>query len=110
MIESLLSMGDAWSRVNCIAICSTLVPLMFALTGATVLALWLPSRRSWMLWTAALAGGCGVLLYLHVLSWLHAGVVHPVTFILPGLSLLCGLVNSGCIWLGRTRTALVRRN
>lgn len=106
MIEQLISTWDTWSRDNCIAICGTFVPLMFGFTGATVLALWFPSQRRWMPLTAGFAWGCGLLLCLHVLSWFHLGVVHPVTFILAGLSLLCGMVNGGAIWLGRTRFAL----
>ncbi len=105
VINQLLQGWDAWSRQFCVEICSTFVPLMFGLTGITVLGLWLPWQRRWMTLTASLAGGCGLLLCLHVLSWLHVGVVHPVTFILAGLSLFCGTVNVGAVWLGRTRLA-----
>lgn len=96
---------EAWSRINCIAICSTFVPLMFTLTGVTLLGLWFTFPRRWMPLSAGLAGGCGLLLCLHVLSWLHIGVVHPVTFILVGLSLFCGAVNGGALWLRQTRLA-----
>ncbi|APB33469.1 hypothetical protein GlitD10_1149 [Gloeomargarita lithophora Alchichica-D10] len=108
VINQLLLAWDSWSREYCIAICGTFVPLMFLLTGATVLGLWFPFPRRWMTLTASLAGGCGLLLCLHVLSWFRIGVVHPVTFILVGLSLLCGTVNAGAVWRGRTRLALGR--
>jgi hypothetical protein len=104
-INQLLQGWDAWSREFCVGICSTFVPLMLVLTGATLLGLWLPAQQRWMPLTASLAGCCGLLLCLHVLSWFHVGVVHPVTFILAGLSLFCGLVNGGAVWLGRTRLA-----
>jgi len=97
VMTSFLSAWDVWSRQHCLAICSTFVPLLSGLTGVSVLALWFPVQRRWLPVTVGLAGGCGGVLCLHVLSWLHAGVVHPVTFILAGLSLLCRLVNGGVV-------------
>ncbi|MEN9215948.1 MAG: hypothetical protein Q6K90_01345 [Gloeomargarita sp. HHBFW_bins_162] len=81
---------------------------MFLLTGATLLGVWLWYQSRWMVVSATCAGGCGVLLCLHVLSWLRIGIVHPVTFILVGLSLLCGSVNAGALWLRQTRLAVGR--
>ncbi|WP_448380282.1 hypothetical protein [Gloeomargarita sp.] len=98
-----MSAWDVWSRQHCLAICSTFVPLLLGLTGVSVLALWFPVQRRYLAVPAGLAGGCGGVLCLHVLSWLHVGVVQPATFILAGLSLLCGLVNGGVVWRGRTR-------
>ncbi|WP_238546812.1 MULTISPECIES: hypothetical protein [unclassified Synechocystis] len=80
-----------FSRGNCVGICAFLVPSILLCTTICAGLISLGQPR-WSVNTAYIAtlASCGVM-GLHVASWFTIGVVTPVTFILLGLSLTCGV-------------------
>ena len=83
-----------FSRNNCVAICSFLVPANLIATIAT-LALAIANQPLFKIrWTMAIASLFATTLFLHVSTWFIIGVITPVTFILFGLGTTCLTVNA----------------
>ena len=83
-----------FSRQNCVAICSFLVPAILIATIST-LALTVTQRPSLKIrWSSAIASILAIILFLHVSTWFVIGIVTPVTFILFGLGTTCLVVNT----------------
>lgn len=81
-----------FSRHNCVAICSFLVPANLITTVATMVFVTSQSLSK-MLWSQRIASVLAVTLFLHVSTWFIIGVVTPVTFILFGLGTTCLITN-----------------
>lgn len=82
-----------FSRHNCVAICSFLVPANLIATIVTLTLVATERSLSTMRWSRAIASIFAVTLFLHVSTWFIIGVITPVTFILFGLGATCLLVN-----------------
>lgn len=83
-----------FSRHNCVAICSFLVPANL-ITTITTLALVIMNRSSPKIyWTMGIASVLATTLFLHVSTWFIIGVITPVTFILFGLGTTCLMINA----------------
>ena len=83
-----------FSRHNCVAICSFLVPANLITTVAT-LALVITNRSLLQIsWTMGIASIFATTLFLHVSTWFIIGVITPVTFILFGLGTTCLIINA----------------
>lgn len=87
----------AWSRQNCGAICSLLIPAMFLITIATMVLAYVGTSSYRLNWSAAIATFVAFSLLAHVSTWFVIGVVTPVTFILSSLAVMCLLVNVAAI-------------
>ena len=82
-----------FSRNNCIAICSFLVPANLLATLQTLLFVWLERPLSQLRLSAILASTFAILIIFHVFSWFLVGVVMPPTFILIALGCVCLVIN-----------------
>ena len=82
-----------FSRHNCVAICSFLVPANLIPTIITLVLVATEGSLSKMRWSRAIASIFAVTLFLHVSTWFIVGLVTPVTFILFGLGATCLLIN-----------------
>lgn len=82
-----------FSRHNCVAICSFLVPANLIATIATVFMVVRGQSLPKMLWSSGIAAVLSIALFLHVSTWFMIGVVTPVTFILFGLGTTCLMIN-----------------
>jgi hypothetical protein len=82
-----------FSRLNCVAICSFLVPANLITTIVTLTLVATESSVSKMRWSRAIASVFAVTLFVHISTWFVVGVITPVTFILFGLGTTCLLVN-----------------
>ena len=82
-----------FSRHNCIAICSFLVPANLVTTVITLILVATDRSLSKMRWSRAIASVLAATLFLHVSTWFIIGVITPVTFILFGLGTTCLVVN-----------------
>ena len=82
-----------FSRHNCVAICSMLVPANLIATITTLVLVIKGRSRSKMLWSTGIASVMAIALFLHVSTWFIIGIVTPVTFILFGLGTTCLLIN-----------------
>jgi uncharacterized membrane protein YGL010W len=83
-----------FSRHNCVAICSFLVPTILIATITTLIFVVIDKSPSKMLWSQRIALVLELALFLHVSTWFMIGVVTPVTFILFALGLSCSIFNS----------------
>lgn len=83
-----------FSRHNCVAICSFLVPANLITTGITIVLVAMGQSLSKMRWSMGLALVFAITLFLHVSTWFIIGVVTPVTFILFALGTTCLLINT----------------
>ena len=81
-----------FSRQNCVAICSMLVPANLIATVAT-LVLAIKGQSIKMPWSCGIASILAITLFFHVSTWFIIGIVTPVTFILFGLGTTCLAVN-----------------
>lgn len=88
-----------FSRENCVAICSALVPLNLSVTIATLVFLYQRRPVQHLQRSAAIASVFALILCLHVSSWFVIGVITPVTFILFGLALTCLTLNWGAVYV-----------
>lgn len=90
-----------FSRVNCAAICTFLVPANLAATSLTIIltALGRPTHRVWQ--SAGVASFFAFVMMLHVYTWFLIGVVMAPTYILLWLAIICLLSNIGAILLER---------
>ena len=82
-----------FSRHNCVAICSFLVPANLIATVVTSILVATEQSLSKMRWSRAIASVLAATLFLHVSTWFIIGVITPVTFILFGLGTTCLVVN-----------------
>jgi cell division protein FtsW (lipid II flippase) len=82
-----------FSRQNCVAICSFLVPANLLATLQTLVYLFRNRPIAQIRLAAMLSVVFGLSLFLHVSTWLAIGVVTPVTFILFSLGSTCVAIN-----------------
>ena len=82
-----------FSRNNCVAICSFLVPANLFATIATLVLTFNQSPLIQLRYSAAVAIVFALTLFSHVGTWFVIGVITPVTFILTGLGATCILTN-----------------
>jgi len=82
-----------FSRNNCIAICSFLVPVNLLATLQTMILVYLKRSILTINLTSMIAITFALTLFLHVATWFVIGVVTPVTFILGALGTTCILIN-----------------
>ncbi len=78
-----------FSRQNCIAICTFLVPANLLATLFTLFLVAANRSPSQVRLVRLIAVSCAIVLALHVSTWLAIGVVRNVTFILFGLATVC---------------------
>ncbi len=82
-----------FSRSNCVAICSFLVPANLITTVVTLILVATEQPLSKMRWSRAIASVLAATLFVHISTWFVVGVITPVTFILFGLGTTCLVVN-----------------
>ncbi|MEN9566641.1 MAG: hypothetical protein RLZZ69_1837 [Cyanobacteriota bacterium] len=82
-----------FSRQNCVAICSFLVPAILLTTIATLVLVATGQSLTKMRWSRGIASVLAIALFLHVSTWFIIGIITPVTFILFGLGSTCLVVN-----------------
>ena len=82
-----------FSRNNCIAICTFLVPANLITTLQTMILVFLKRPLLTISQSAIIAITFALTLFLHVATWFIIGVVTPVTFILGALGATCILIN-----------------
>ncbi|MEM7757251.1 MAG: hypothetical protein AAF298_03860 [Cyanobacteria bacterium P01_A01_bin.40] len=97
----------AFSRHNCVAICSFLVPANLIATIATLVLVATEKPLSIMGWSLGIASASAITLFLHVSTWFMIGVITPVTFILFTLGTTCLLVNILAVAYRREITQLL---
>ncbi len=86
-----------FSRNNCIAICSFLVPVNLLTTLQTMILIFLKRPILTINLSSIIAITFALTLFLHVATWFVIGVVTPVTFILGALGTTCILINLSAI-------------
>ena len=84
----------AFSRYNCVAICSFLVPANLIATIATLILIAQGKSFQKIQWSLLTASASAITLFLHVSTWFMIGVVTPVTFILFALGTTCLVINA----------------
>lgn len=82
-----------FSRQNCVAICSFLVPAILLTTITTLVLVATGQSLTRMRWSGGMASVLAIALFLHVSTWFMIGIITPVTFILFGLGSTCLVVN-----------------
>jgi hypothetical protein len=82
-----------FSRQNCVAICSFLVPANLLTTITTLVLVATGQSLSKMRWSKRIASVLAIALFLHVSTWFMIGIITPVTFILFGLGSTCLVIN-----------------
>lgn len=82
-----------FSRQNCVAICSFLVPANLLTTITTLVLVATGQSLTRMRWSRGMASVLTSALFLHVSTWFMIGIITPVTFILFGLGSTCLVVN-----------------
>lgn len=87
-----------FSRNNCVAICTFLVPANLLATLLTIAfaVLHRPLHQVWQ--SAAVASLFAFVMVLHVYTWFSIGVVMAPTYVLLWLAICCLLTNFGAIW------------
>ena len=83
-----------FSRHNCVAICSFLVPANLIATISTLVLVVMNQSLSKIRWSLVVASAFALTLFIHVSTWFAIGIVTPVTFILFGLGTTCLLINT----------------
>ena len=83
-----------FSRHNCVAICSFLVPANLIATISTLILVAMGQSLSKIRWSLGAALAFAMTLFLHVSTWFIIGIITPVTFILLGLGTTCLLINA----------------
>ena len=86
-----------FSRNNCVAICSFLVPANLFTTVATLVLVIANQPLLKIRWSMGIASIFAIALFLHVSTWFIIGVITPVTFILFGLGTTCLAINTFAI-------------
>ena len=82
-----------FSRQNCVAICSFLVPANLLTTITTLVLVATGQSLTKMRWSRGMDSVLAIALFLHVSTWFMIGIITPVTFILFGLGSTCLVVN-----------------
>lgn len=82
-----------FSRHNCVAICSFLVPANLLATISTLVLVGTNQSLARIRSSLTIAAIFAVILFLHVSTWFIIGIITPVTFILFGLGTTCLLIN-----------------
>lgn len=82
-----------FSRQNCVAICSFLVPANLLTTITTLVLVATGQSLTKMRWSRGIASVLAIALFLHVSTWFMIGIITPVTFILFALGSTCLVVN-----------------
>ncbi len=99
-----------FSRNNCIAICSALVPANLIASLLTLIFVFFERPRNHLRVSALIAISFAIILALHVASWWVIGVVQPPTFILLALSAVClGLNGWGMAQKGHWKNFVFKR-
>ena len=83
-----------FSRQNCVAICSFLVPANLIATITTVILIAKSKSFPAIGRSMGVAVVAAVTLFLHVSTWFAIGIITPVTFILFGLGTTCLVINA----------------
>lgn len=83
-----------FSRYNCVAICSFLVPANLVTTIGTLVLVVMGQSLFKIRWSVGIASILAITLFLHVSTWFLIGVITPVTFILFALGTTCWLINT----------------
>ncbi len=83
-----------FSRHNCVAICSFLVPANLIATISTLILVGTSQGLSKIRLSLTIGAIFAVTLFLHVSTWFIIGIITPVTFILFGLGTTCLLINA----------------
>ena len=83
-----------FSRHNCVAICSFLVPANLIATIITITLAIKSHSLSAINRSMGFASIFAVTLFIHVSTWFAIGVITPVTFVLFGLGTTCLLINA----------------
>ena len=82
-----------FSRQNCVAICSFLVPANLIATITTLVLVAQGQSLLRLKWSRGIASVLAIALFLHVSTWFMIGVITPVTFILLALGSTCLIIN-----------------
>ena len=82
-----------FSRDNCVAICSVLVPANLLASLQTLIFVWLKRPASQVNLISIFAITFAISIIFHVFSWFLVGVVTPVTFVLIALGSVCLVIN-----------------
>lgn len=82
-----------FSRQNCVAICSFLVPANLITATTTVILIIKEQPFNVIRKSLGIATIFAVTLFLHVSTWFIIGIITPVTFILFGLGTTCLCIN-----------------
>ena len=96
-----------FSRSNCVAICSFLVPANLLTTFATLALVIMNQPLLKISWSMGIASVFAITLFLHVSTWFIIGVITPVTFILLGLGTTCLVINTLAIIYRQQITRLI---
>ena len=83
-----------FSRNNCVAICSFLVPANLIGTFTTLVLVVMSQSLLKIRCSMGIASILAITLFLHVSTWFMIGVITPVTFILFGLGSTCLIINA----------------
>lgn len=82
-----------FSRQNCVAICSFLVPANLIATTITFILVATNQSLLNLRWAMGIGSMMAIALFLHISTWFIIGVITPVTFILFGLGTTCLLTD-----------------
>ncbi|HAC63953.1 MAG TPA: hypothetical protein DCF68_10545 [Cyanothece sp. UBA12306] len=104
----LVALGE-FSRNNCIAICSVLVPANLLATLTTLIFVLINKPKNQKRVSVIIAISLAIILSLHVASWWVIGIVKAQTFILLSLSIICLVLNCWAIVQKRNWFPIVSR-
>lgn len=95
-LDFMLELEPIWefSRNNCVAICSFLVPANIVATLMTCVLVIMKRSPEQISWSIATASIMAIALFVHISTWFAIGVITPITFILFGLGTTCLTVNT----------------
>ncbi len=82
-----------FSRQNCVAICSFLVPANLLATLLTLVFLAMQRPLLQIKTVVTIGTILALSLFLHIATWFIIGVITPVTFILAGLGTTCLVIH-----------------
>lgn len=90
-----------YSRTNCAAICTFLVPANITATSLTLGLVAFKRSQKQVLCSVAASISLAILMCLHVATWLAIRVIMMETFLLLGLGMLCLATNLiACVYPG----------
>lgn len=97
-----------FSQINCVAICSFLVPMNFLASLQSIILTVLRRPQQEINLIAVLGNFAALILFLHVGTWLIEGVVRIETFILLGLVSFCLTTNTWAIIHNKSMRAIIQ--